>query len=197
MPTSLVCRRMMMVGPTLCCGDLEISPAFSTQHTWDRVAPGALGHVCCDCQWHHKQSKMGGKWFPFFNSSSAYERTSPRVRRCSVTGSAGLSFHVVNRWPGPPSSRRGHLSQDSKEAQVGWGSCACPLERVCLVFKIRGQKQHEQEEGRAEVREVMRPLPGGVLCRTKSHSDEVRSHHQLRGSEMQVTQPSDKHHPGL
>lgn len=103
MPTSLVCRRMMMVGPTLCCGDLEISPAFSTQHTWDRVAPGALGHVCCDCQWHHKQSKMGGKRFPFFNSSSAYERTSPRVRRCSVTGSAGLSFHVVNRWPGPPS----------------------------------------------------------------------------------------------
>lgn len=59
MPTSLVCRRMIMVGPTLCCSDIEISPAFSTQHTWDRVVPGTQGHMCCDWQWHHKQSKMG------------------------------------------------------------------------------------------------------------------------------------------
>lgn len=45
------------------------------------------------------------------------------------------------------------------------------MRELCVPFgesvpsvQDQGQKQHEQEEGRAEVREVMRPLPGGVLC---------------------------------
>ena len=87
------------------------------------------------------------------NSSCADRRTTSRVRSCSVTGSAGLRFHVVNRWPGPPSLRREPLSQDSKAARGGWGSYAGPLESACLVIKTRGQKRHEQEADRTEVRD--------------------------------------------
>ena len=87
------------------------------------------------------------------NSSGADGRTTSRVRSCPVTGSAGLRFHVVNRWPGPPSSRRETLSQDSKAARGGWGSYVGPLESACLVIKTRGQKRQEQEGDRAEVRD--------------------------------------------
>lgn len=128
MPIALGCRRrMIMTGPTLCCCDIEISSAFSTQHTWYRVGPqytfavitiGIMGRV-----------RLEEELSPFFNSSDAYIWTTPCVRHCSMTGSAGLRIRVVNRWPGQCSSRREHLSQDSKEVRSRWCSHATALRR--------------------------------------------------------------------
>ena len=148
MPTSLVCRRMIMWDPPYAVVTVRSARTQHTAHLgqW-YLAPR---DTRCDWQWHQKHSKMGGKWFPFVNSSSTYERTTSHARHCSVTGSADLSSHAVNRWPGPPSSRRGHLSQDLKEARGGWGSCACPLERACLVFKTRGR--NSMSKRKAELR---------------------------------------------
>ena len=126
-PTTLGCRRRIMIGPTLCCCDIEISSAFSTQHTWYRVGPqytfaviaiGILGRV-----------RLEEELPPFFNSSGAYVWTTPRVRHCSLTGSAGLRIRAVHRWPGQRSSRREHLSQGSKEARNKWCSHATALRR--------------------------------------------------------------------